>query len=395
MFDHILSLNLKIASLLILVISIFILFRYWNVNLSEKNSDVSNFAFFCILFTSGLDIGLIMFPLMEFHTYKGSAYYNLNPLVIEIGFWGGAVWLFYFVTTFYFAYLEPKFKIFETKVMRTLLALLMLLTCAFTAKLFVMFFKHYMPSFLVEKYPYLFHHFDIVVYTIIILGCSALSALRVKFIKILSFLSIILFGCLIVWGILLIFEYDSLTRYVDTLSHGVYGYVTNINKFVTPMNNYHQFYIYWWFSWSLMIGKFVAGFIPKGTKPYKLFCFMLIVPTIPLSLWFTVVYVFYSTNYHIPNAYLVLMSVVGVLFVVNSFDSILRVSSELIGKSYNKITYKKSLLISYVLLILFFIGYVGLTNNSEGIIKIDYTGTFSIIIIYYLVFKVAKNKIMR
>mgnify|MGYP006175249891 CR=1 FL=1 len=71
----------------------------------------SLFAFLAILFTSGLDVGLIMFPLTEFPVYAAEAPYQFaNPLAIEFGFWGFLVWMFYFLTTFYFCAIEPRLK---------------------------------------------------------------------------------------------------------------------------------------------------------------------------------------------------------------------------------------------------------------------------------------------
>ena len=54
---------------------------------------VSFFTFIAILFTSGLDVGLIVFPLMDFELYRDETVYAFaNPLAIEFGFWGFLVW---------------------------------------------------------------------------------------------------------------------------------------------------------------------------------------------------------------------------------------------------------------------------------------------------------------
>ncbi|PSV98583.1 hypothetical protein [Photobacterium iliopiscarium] len=388
--SNLLVLNLTIACILIVIVSFVILYVYRDHKfVNNKSKDISKFTFFCILFTSGLDIGLIMFPLMEFKQYSEPQYLNINPLSLEIGFWGGAVWIFYFITTFYFSFVEPKIKIFDSRYMKIIMSVLMLLTCAFTAKLFVDFFKFYMPASIVGSYPEFFTHEKIIIYTIIILTFSMLSALSVNFIKIVSFLSIIFFGGLILWGIAIVSSIYSLHGYFNDIIMALEGYVENIDKFITPMNSYHQFYLFWWFSWSLMIGRFVSEFVPKGTTPLQLFLFMVVVPTIPLSLWFGVLYVFYTSGHTISLMYLILMSVVGILFVINSFDSILRVSANLIESSLSTFSYKKALLLAYVLLILFFIGYAGFQSN-EGFIKIDYTGTLSIVLLYYLLYRTVK-----
>lgn len=89
------------------------------------------------------------------------------------------------------------------------------------------------------------------------------------------------------------------------------------------------------------------------------------------------------------------MSIVGLLFIVNSFDSILRVSADLVMKSTKLKKYNYALLFSYLLLVIFFIGYTGFISSSEGFIKIDYTGTLAIFIIYYMLYNLIKQKFKR
>lgn len=48
-----------------------------------------------------------------------------------------------------------------------------------------------------------------------------------------------------------------------------------------------------------------------------------------------------------------IMSIVGLLFIVNSFDSILRVSADLVMKSTKLKKYNYALLFSYLLLVIF------------------------------------------
>ena len=90
-------------------------------------------VFTAILFTSGLDVGLIMFPMTEFATYSGDPVYAFtNPLAIEFGFWGFLVWAFYFLSTFYFCVVEPKLRLFEQPWLNTLNSAVIVATCAFT-----------------------------------------------------------------------------------------------------------------------------------------------------------------------------------------------------------------------------------------------------------------------
>ena len=69
---------------------------------------ISTFTLFAILFTAGLDGGLIILPLTEFAQYADTITYPdygfTNPLAIEFGFWAFLVWLIYFSSCFYFCF---------------------------------------------------------------------------------------------------------------------------------------------------------------------------------------------------------------------------------------------------------------------------------------------------
>ena len=64
-------------------------------------------------------------------------------------------------------------------------------------------------------------------------------------------------------------------------------YFPNMHKFATPISDYHEWYLYWWMAWSIMIGQFVARFV-GGLKTWHLFLALLILPSISLALWFSV-----------------------------------------------------------------------------------------------------------
>ena len=101
----------------------FILYRWGNMRCVGV-TPVHTFTFIAILFTSGLDVGLIMFPLTEFAGYADLAtspeYAFTNPLAIEFGFWAFLIWGFYFLTCFYFCVIEPHVKFFEIPVIKVL-----------------------------------------------------------------------------------------------------------------------------------------------------------------------------------------------------------------------------------------------------------------------------------
>ena len=89
------------------------------------------------------------------------------------------------------------------------------------------------------------------------------------------------------------------------------------------MSSYHEFYLFWWFTWSLMIGQFIARFL-AGQRTVTVLVLLLVVPSVPLALWFAVLYQFHLEAAALPERYALLMVAVGILFLVNSLDSLTR-----------------------------------------------------------------------
>lgn len=135
---------LLIAILVTLCTSALLVIRFRTLRL--KGSDpLPLTAFMAILFTSDLDVGLIMFPLTEFPVYESEAAYGFtNALAIKFGFWGFLVWGCYFLTTFYFCVVEPRLKLFEIGWMKLINSGVIIATCAFTGFLFL----SYLPSYI-------------------------------------------------------------------------------------------------------------------------------------------------------------------------------------------------------------------------------------------------------
>jgi len=282
---------------------------------------VSFFTFIAILFTSGLDVGLIMFPLVDFELYATDPEYAFaNPLAMEFGFWGFLVWAFYFLTTFYFCIVEPKLKLFEIPVIKFTNNVVIIGTCAFTAYLFLM----YLPDYIVgisEPFRY-----GLVAAVILF---ATLSSTDIKYVKILSVSSTWLFFALIacVWLV----SGMGVTGLAESMG-GIGAYFTNIHRFVSPITEYHQFYLYWWFAWSIMIGQFVARFI-GGIPAWKLLLALLVVPSVPIAIWFSVLYYYFSNGVPVETIWRLAMVVVGVIFVINSLDSLIRLYTQNLGIS--------------------------------------------------------------
>ena len=77
------ALILSVAIAITLLTSLVLTTRWRNVR-CLGTMPVSFFTFIAILFTSGLDVGLIMFPLADFRVYASEQVYSFaNPLAKE------------------------------------------------------------------------------------------------------------------------------------------------------------------------------------------------------------------------------------------------------------------------------------------------------------------------
>jgi glycine betaine transporter len=302
---------LSIAILVTLFTSVIIVVRWGNLR-CEGSMPTSLFAFIAILFTSGLDVGLIMLPLTEFPVYANEAAYGFaNPLAVEFGFWGFLVWLFYFLTTFYFCIVEPRVKLFEIPIVKFFNNAVVIGTSAFTGYLFFRYLPNYIDD-IAEPFRYG------------LVGAVVLSAVfsstDVRYVKILSVASTWVFFALIA-GMWFAADID-IAGFAGTFS-GIGEYFANIHRFVTPITDYHAFYLFWWFSWSIMIGQFVSRFV-GGLKTWQLLAALLIIPSILIAIWFSVLYHYFTNQIEVSGVFKIAMVVVGIIFVVNSLDSLIR-----------------------------------------------------------------------
>jgi glycine betaine transporter len=319
-----LSLILTVAMAVTLLTGLLLATRWGNIR-CEGPLPASFFTFMAILFTSGLDVGLIMFPLVDFELYASEAPYAFtNPLALEFGFWGFLVWGFYFLTTFYFCIVEPKLQLFEIPAIKWTNNVVVIGTCAFTAYLFL----QYLPDY-IEGITPVFRYALVAV--VILLACS--SSTHIRYVRILSVASTWLFFALIagVWFA----SGMGVSGLAESMS-GLSGYFSNIDSFVSPITDYHQFYLYWWFAWSIMIGQFVSRFV-GGMKAWQLCVALLVVPSIPIAIWFSVLYYHFSTGLEVGAGWRLAMVVVGVIFVINSLDSLIRLYTRNIGVTVERL----------------------------------------------------------
>ncbi len=305
----------------------FVLYRWGNIRCVGV-TPVKTFTFIAILFTSGLDVGLIMFPLTEFAGYADLAtspeYSFTNPLAIEFGFWAFLIWGFYFLTCFYFCVIEPRVKFFELPLIKLINNVVIIGTCAFTAYLLLTNLPWYMPD--LGDGESIIGSFYLIV--LLVIAAAVYSSTSIRYVRLLSLATTWLFIGLIalMWAGAFLSENSGIGEFATTVSL-LGGYFGNIHEFVLPLNDYHEFYLYWWFAWSIMIGQFTARFV-GGLRTYQVLAAMLIFPSIPIAIWFTVLYYYSANGLETAGFYNIAMAIVGITFVINSLDSLIRLYTD-------------------------------------------------------------------
>ena len=319
----------------------FVIYRWGNMQCIGV-TPVHRFTFIAILFTSGLDVGLIMFPLTEFAGYAdlvASPEYGFsNPLAIEFGFWACLIWAFYFLTCFYFCVIEPRVKYFEIPLIKFINNVVIIGTCAFTAYLLLTNLPWYLPQ--LGDGESVISSFYLIVFLVI--AAAVYSSTSIRYVRYLSLGSTWLFLGLIVimWSGAFLSDGSSVGEFFTTFAL-IGDYFENIHNFVLPINDYHEFYLFWWFAWSIMIGQFTARFV-GGMKTYQVLIAMMVFPSIPIAIWFTVLYYYSLNGIDTTGFYNLAMVIVGITFVINSLDSLVRLYTDnlnLTVKRFGKVPY--------------------------------------------------------
>lgn len=365
------NLVLSIAIALTLLTSVIIVIRFGRTRL-QGSDPLSLLAFMAVLFTSGLDVGLIMFPLTEFPIYEAELPYGFtNALAIEFGFWGFLVWAFYFLTTFYFCVVEPKLKLFDIAWVKFVNNTVIVATCAFTGFLFLSYLPNYIRGITD------FYRYGLVALVVLL---AVFSSTDIRYVKWLSVGSSVLFLGLIC--MLFLFSNMGFGGLIESAGN-IGGYFENVHKFTRPITDYHAFYLFWWFAWSIMIGQFVARFV-GGLQTWHLLIALLVIPSIPIALWFSVLYYYHTEAIELINVLRVCMVFVGVIFVINSLDSLTRLYADNLNLTvvrFGKVQYiAVNWLLLYGLILLY--QFTPLKIEWIGLVVIGLYGC-----IYALVFK--------
>ena len=205
-----------------------------------------------------------------------------------------------------------------------------------------------------------------------VLLVAVLSSTDIRYVKLLSLSSTWLFFVLIVlvwqYGGL---EFHGLAENLVDLSK----YFGVIHQFILPFSDYHAFYLFWWFAWSIMIGQFVARFV-GGLRTWQLLLALLCIPSIPIALWFSVLFGVYERGIEITGLLNGFMLLVGVVFVVNSLDSLTRLYSSNLNWTVAEMGFRKYVTLHWLLL------YTLILLYRFTPLRIEWIGL--VVIVFYL-----------
>lgn len=137
-----------------------------------------------------------------------------------------------------------------------------------------------------------------------------------------------------------------------------------------------------------MIGQFVARFT-GSLNTMQLFFSLLIFPSIPIGVWFSVLYYYHSKSIPISGGLDFALVVVGIVFLINSLDSLIRLYTDQLNLSVERLGVVKYVLGNWLLLITLVFLY------QFTPLKIEWIG-LGVIGIYSLVyfFMIKKYKVL-
>ncbi len=308
---------LSLASIVsFLLLGYLLLFRSAVILPGEKT--VSQISLISLLFTTGLDAGLVLLPLTEFSGYDATKL--TSPLTLELAYWGFSVWCIYFISCYYFCCWEPKLQLFKIPVIKHLNNILIWTTAAFTVSLAVAnmpFYLTYLGLSSVSSFE-----LNTIAFVVIILACG--FSINRTLMRLLSYYSMLIFVCLtIITGLYAGISFDTLTMGMTAFS----DYITDFPLLILPKDDYHTFYLGWWFAWSIMLGQYLARYVGQFSL-VRVMVSVTIAPVIPLLIWFTVLYQVYLNQQPLPPWLAAGFIMVGLLFVVNSVDFMISLYSQ-------------------------------------------------------------------
>ncbi len=309
-FLFFLVLNIVIIGLIILAFS-----KYGKVKIGGKNSTIehSNFSWYAMLFSAGMGIGIMFYAVAEPLAHsKVNPLFNSNSIISSslattYFSWGIHAWAIYVLVGLAFAFFAYnkklplsfrslfypilKDKIFGKigDVIDAIGAIVTLFALASSLALGAMQINSGL-NFLIDLKISTQIQVMIIIVVIIAATISVVSGLD-KGIKILSklniYLAFILALFLFILGpsflIIKNFIFSSFIYIKDLIPASIA--VNHVD--LSWSKDWTIFYMAWWISWSIFVGIFIAK-ISKGRTVKEFILSILIIPTILIILWFSI-----------------------------------------------------------------------------------------------------------
>ena len=136
-----------------------------------------------------------------------------------------------------------------------------------------------------------------------------------------------------------------------------------------------------------MIGQFVARFV-CGLKTWQLLIALLVIPSVAIALWFSTLYYYFYNSIAVTGMLRWAMVTLGVIFVINSLDSLIRLYTDNLDFSVERLGRAQYVLGNCLLL-----GTLVLLYQLTPL-KIEWVGLVVIglyVVIHSLVFKHRKK----
>jgi glycine betaine transporter len=93
----------------------------------------------------------------------------------------------------------------------------------------------------------------------------------------------------------------------------------------------------------------VARFV-SGLKTWQLLLALLVIPSVAIALWFSVLYYYFSNDIAVIGILRGAMVVLGIIFVINSLDSLIRLYTDNLGMSVNQLGRNKYMVGNWLLI---------------------------------------------
>jgi choline-glycine betaine transporter len=98
-----------------------------------------------------------------------------------------------------------------------------------------------------------------------------------------------------------------------------------------------------------MIGQFVSRFV-SGLKTWQLMMALLVIPSIAIGLWFSVLYYYFSNEIAVAGILRTAMVALGTIFVINSLDSLIRLYTDNLSMTVNQLGRRMYILGNWLLM---------------------------------------------